>query len=125
MASSSNLHLQALAVGVASQPHDPLASTTMQSQGPSVATAIHDGTAVHGYLNTFSGNSPVLEQIHSLPPLQLHLTYAPMYASNEALAHMPLGSIHTSLPNLRNQVGFNSRVDQLTERVDGQLESRP
>ncbi|CAL9011384.1 unnamed protein product [Prunus brigantina] len=64
----------------------------------------------YGYFDTV----PVLEQIHSLPPLQPHLTYAPVYASNEALAHMPLGPMHTTLLDQRSQVDLNSWVDQLT-----------
>ncbi|CAL9024414.1 unnamed protein product [Prunus brigantina] len=43
-----------------------------------------------------------------------------MTVLNGALAHMPLALIHTSLPDLRSQVGLNSRVDKLTWRVDNQ-----
>ncbi|CAL2246256.1 unnamed protein product [Prunus armeniaca] len=59
----------------------------------------------------YSDVVPVLEQIHSLPPLLSHLTYAPVYASNGALAHMSLGSMHNTLLDLRSQVDLNSRVD--------------
>nr|ABJ96381.1 hypothetical protein [Prunus persica] len=70
----------------------------------------------HGYSNVI----PVLEQIHSLPPLRSHSTYAPVYASNGALAHMPLGPMHNALLDPRSQVDLNSRVDQLTQKVDDQ-----
>ncbi|XP_020412762.1 uncharacterized protein K02A2.6-like [Prunus persica] len=33
---------------------------------------------------------------------------------------MPLGSLHTTLPDSRSQVDLNSHVDQLTQRVDDQ-----
>ncbi|KAI5323421.1 hypothetical protein L3X38_032493 [Prunus dulcis] len=77
-------------------------------------SATHDSATIRGHLNAISGHSLVLEQIYLLPPFQPNLTYAPMYASNRALAHMLLDSAHTSLPDLCNQVGLNSRVDQLT-----------
>ncbi|CAL9027378.1 unnamed protein product [Prunus brigantina] len=68
----------------------------------------------------YSDVVPVLEQIHSLPPLRSHLTYAPVYTSNGALAHMPLGPMHNTLLDPRSQVDLNSRVDQLTQKVDDQ-----
>ncbi|CAL8131639.1 unnamed protein product [Prunus armeniaca] len=73
-------------------------------------------TSQHDYLNVV----PILEQVHSFPLLQSHLTYAPVYASNGALARMPFGPIHTTLPDLRSQVDLYSWVDQLTQRVNDQ-----
>ncbi|CAL2247767.1 unnamed protein product [Prunus armeniaca] len=70
--------------------------------------------------HSYSDVVPVLEQIHSLPLLRSHLTYAPAYASSGALAHMSLGSMHTTLLDPRSQVDLNSRVDQLTQKVDDQ-----
>ncbi|BFG41484.1 hypothetical protein CerSpe_277580 [Prunus speciosa] len=117
------------AAGVAEQPpRGPVTCTALQLQAPAAGAALprppavgtqqqpHRSTAglaaqPYGYFDT----SPVLEQIHPLPHLPPHLTYAPVYASNGALAHMPLGSLHTS-----GQVDLNSRVDQLTQRVDDQ-----
>ncbi|CAL9018078.1 unnamed protein product [Prunus brigantina] len=58
--------------------------------------------------------------IHSLPPLRSHLTYAPVYASNRALAHMSLGPMHNTLLDPRSQGDLNSWVDQLTQKVDDQ-----
>ncbi|CAL8120471.1 unnamed protein product [Prunus armeniaca] len=100
--------------------HCSVASSVLQQQGLGANTATYDGATILGYLNAFSGHSPILEKIHSLPPLQAHLTYAPMYTSNGALTHMPLGPIHTSLPDPLSQVGLNSRFDQLTWRADDQ-----
>ncbi|CAL8176009.1 unnamed protein product [Prunus armeniaca] len=56
-----------------------------------------------------------MEQIHSLTPLQPHLMYAPVCASNGALAHMPLGPMHTALLDPRSQ-----RVDDQNNLI-GQL----
>ncbi|KAI5348256.1 hypothetical protein L3X38_001143 [Prunus dulcis] len=88
----------------------------------STAPFCRQNTSAAGFAAQPQGYSdviPVLEQIHSLPPLQPHLTYAPLCASNRALAHI-LSPIHTFLPDLRSQVGLNSRVDQLAQRVDNQ-----
>ncbi|CAL2238447.1 unnamed protein product [Prunus armeniaca] len=120
--------------GIAEQPpHDPGTSTALQSPAPITGATLPRCPAVgaqqqphhlttglatqpHGY----SDIVPVLEQIHSLPPLRSHLTYAPVYASNGALAHMPLGPMHTTLLDPGSQVDLNSRVDQLTQKVDDQ-----
>ncbi|KAI5353292.1 hypothetical protein L3X38_006185 [Prunus dulcis] len=67
-------------------------------QGPGTDVTAHDGAAIHGYLNTV----PVLEQIYPLPHFPSHLAYAPVYASNGALAHMHLGPMHATLPRLRS-----------------------
>ncbi|CAL2270982.1 unnamed protein product [Prunus armeniaca] len=76
----------------------------MQPQGLGAGAATHDSAAIHDHLNAISGYSLVLEEIHSLPPLQPHLTYAPMYTSNGTLVHLPLGPIHTSIPDPRSQL---------------------
>ncbi|KAL6277143.1 hypothetical protein ACE6H2_020744 [Prunus campanulata] len=117
------------AAGIAEQPlHGSVTSTALQPQAQAAGAAMprhpafgtqqqpHHSAAgfaaqLHGYFDVV----PVLEQIHYLPPLPLHLTYAPVYASSGALAHMPLGPMHTS-----GQVDLNSRVDQLTQRIDDQ-----
>ncbi|CAL8162082.1 unnamed protein product [Prunus armeniaca] len=122
------------AAGIAEQPpYDPGTSTALQSLAPITEAALPRCPAVgtqqqphhsaarfatqpHGY----SDIVPVLEQIHSLPPLRSHLTYAPVYASNGVLVHMLLGSMHTTLLDPRSQVDLNSRVDQLTQKVDDQ-----
>ncbi|CAL2258502.1 unnamed protein product [Prunus armeniaca] len=122
------------AAGIVEQPlHDPETSTALQPQASISGAALTHYPAVrahqqpphsvakiaaqpHGYFDTI----PVLEQIHSLPPLQPHLMYAPVYESNEALSHMWLGPMHTTLLNPHSQVHFNSQVDQLTQRVDDQ-----
>ncbi|CAL2259765.1 unnamed protein product [Prunus armeniaca] len=126
--SSSSVFQPPSATGIAEQqPHDPGTSTALQSPAPITGAALPRCPAVgaqqqphhlttelvaqpHGY----SDIVPILEQIHSLPPLRSRLTYAPVYASNGALAHMPLGPIHTTLLDPGSQVDLNSQVDQLT-----------
>ncbi|CAL8162503.1 unnamed protein product [Prunus armeniaca] len=83
---------------VAALAHGLMASFTLPLQVPSTAVAIHEGTTIHGYLNAVPGHASILGQIYSLPPLLSHLTYAPVYTSNGALAHMPLGPMHATLP---------------------------
>ncbi|CAL9017364.1 unnamed protein product [Prunus brigantina] len=109
-----------VAAEIATQPRSPVASSVMQPQSLGAGAATHDSASIHDHLNAISGHSLVLEQIHSLPPLQPHLTYAPMYTSNGTLVHLPLGPIHTSIPDPCSQVSLNSRVDQLRQRVDDQ-----
>ncbi|CAL8168141.1 unnamed protein product [Prunus armeniaca] len=122
------------AAGIAEQPpHDPGTSIALQSLAPITGAALprcpvfgaqqqphHLTTGLaaqpHGYFDVV----PVLEQIHYVPPLRSHLTYAPVCASNGALPHMPLGPMHTTLLDPRSQVDLNSRVDQLTQKVDDQ-----
>ncbi|CAL2272006.1 unnamed protein product [Prunus armeniaca] len=93
-----------VAAEIAAQPHSPVASSVMQPQGLGAGAATHDSAAIRDHLNAISGHSLVLEQIHSLPPLQPHLTYAPVYTSNGTLAHLPLGPIHTFVPDPRSQL---------------------
>ncbi|CAL8994010.1 unnamed protein product, partial [Prunus brigantina] len=122
------------AAGIAEQPpHDPGTSTALQSPAPIIGAALprcpavgaqqqphHSTTKLAAQPYGYSDVVPVLDQIHSLPPLRSHLTYAPVYASNGALAHMPLGPMHNTLLDPRSQVDLNSRVDQLTQKVDDQ-----
>ena len=113
------------AAGIAEQPpHDPGTSTALQSPAPITGAALprcpavgaqqqphHLTTGLAAQPHGYSDIVPVLEQIHSLPPLRSHLTYAPVYTYNGALAHMPLGPMHTTLLDPRSQVDLNSRVD--------------
>ncbi|CAL2255708.1 unnamed protein product [Prunus armeniaca] len=114
-------------------PHDPGAFIALQSPAPITGAALprchavgaqqqphHLTTGLAAQPYGYSDIVPVLEQIHSLPPLRSHLTYAPVYTYNGALAHMPLGPMHTTLLDPRSQVDLNSRVDQLTQKVDDQ-----
>ncbi|CAL9026827.1 unnamed protein product [Prunus brigantina] len=131
--SSSALQLPSTA-GIAEQPpHDPGTSIALQSPAPITGAALpscpavraqqqphHSTTGLVAQPYGYSDVVPVLEQIHSLPSLRSHLTYAPVYASNGALAHMPLGPMHNTLLDPRSQVDLNSRVDQLTQKVDDQ-----
>ncbi|CAL9019861.1 unnamed protein product [Prunus brigantina] len=131
--SSSALQLPS-AAGIAEQPpHDPGTSIALQSPAPITGAALphcpavgaqqqphHSTTGLAAQPYGYSDVVPVLEQIHSLPPLRSHLTYAPVYTSNGALAHMPLGPMHNTLLDPRSQVDLNSRVDQLTQKVDDQ-----
>ncbi|VVA19861.1 PREDICTED: vacuolar-processing enzyme [Prunus dulcis] len=81
--------------------HGPMASSfNLQAPGPPPMT--------------------VLKKIHSLPPFQSQLTYAPTYASNEALALMPLGPMHTTFPDPHSQVELSLQAYQLVQRVDNQ-----
>ncbi|CAL8996408.1 unnamed protein product, partial [Prunus brigantina] len=128
--SSSALQLPS-AAGIAEQPpHDPGTSITLQSPAPITGAALprcpavgaqqqphHSTTGLAAQPYGYSDVVPVLEQIHSLPPLRSHLTYAPVYTSNGALA---LGPMHNTLPDPRSQEDLNSRVDQLTQKVDDQ-----
>ncbi|KAI5322887.1 hypothetical protein L3X38_031959 [Prunus dulcis] len=77
-----------LAFGTQQQPHHLAAGLAAQP---------------HSYFDAI----PVFEQIHSLPPPQPHLTYALVYASNRALAHAPLGPMHTPLPDSHSQINLN------------------
>ncbi|CAL8157566.1 unnamed protein product [Prunus armeniaca] len=120
--------------GIAEQPpHDPGTSTALQSPAPITGAALlrchafgaqqqphHLTTGLVAQPHGYSDVVPVLEQIHSLPPLRSHLTYAPVYASNGALAHMLLGPMLTTLLDPHSQVDLNSWVDQLTQKVDDQ-----
>ncbi|KAI5356461.1 hypothetical protein L3X38_009357 [Prunus dulcis] len=109
-----------VAAEIAAQPRSLVASSVVQLQGLGAGAATHDSAAIRDHLNAISDHSLVLEQIHSLAPLQPHLTYALVYTSNGTLAHLSLGPIHTSIPDTRSQVSLNARVDQLTQRVDDQ-----
>ncbi|CAL2227398.1 unnamed protein product [Prunus armeniaca] len=125
--SSSALQPPSIA-GIAEQPpHDPGTSIALQSPVPITGVALprchavgsqqqphHLTTGLAAQPHGYSDVVPILEQIHSLPPLRSHLTYAPVYTSNGALAHMLLGPMHTTLLDPRSQVDLNSRVDQLT-----------
>ncbi|CAL8115415.1 unnamed protein product [Prunus armeniaca] len=84
----------------------PRCPTVGAQQQPHYSTT---GLATQPY--SYSDVVPVLEQIYSLPPLRSHLTYAPVYTFNGALAHMPLGPMHNTLLDPCNQVDLNSRVD--------------
>ncbi|CAL8076655.1 unnamed protein product [Prunus armeniaca] len=111
--------------GIAEQPpHDPVTSTALQLEAQIAEVALPRHSAIgaqqqlyhsvaeiaaqpHGYFDAF----PALEHIYSLHPLQPYLTYALVYASNGALAHMPLGLMNTTLLDPRSEVDLNSRVD--------------
>ncbi|CAL2237864.1 unnamed protein product [Prunus armeniaca] len=114
-----------LAAGIADQPpHDLGTPTALQLPAPIIGAALprcpavgaqqqphHSTTGLAAQPYSYSDVVPVLEQIHSLPPLRSHLTYAPVYMFNGALAHMPLGPMHNTLLDSCNQVDLNSRVD--------------
>ncbi|CAL8119193.1 unnamed protein product [Prunus armeniaca] len=114
------------AAGIAEQPpHDLGISTALQSPAPITGAALprchavgaqqqphHLTTGLAAQPHGYSDVVPVLEQIHSLPPLRSHLTYAPVYESNGALAHMPLGPMHTTLLDPGSQVDLNSQGNQ-------------
>ncbi|CAL9022628.1 unnamed protein product, partial [Prunus brigantina] len=120
--SSSALQLPSTA-GIAEQPpHDPGTSIALQSPAPITGATLprcpavgaqqqphHSTTGLAAQPYGYSDVVPVVEQIHSLPPLRSHLTYAPVYASNRALAHMPLGPMHNTLLAPCSQVDLNSR----------------
>ncbi|CAL9007763.1 unnamed protein product [Prunus brigantina] len=122
--SSSALQPPSVA-GIAEQPpHDPGTSTALQSPAPITGAALprcpavgaqqqphHSTTRLAAQPYGYSDVVPVLEQIHSLPPLRSHLTYAPVYASNGALVHMPLGPMHNTLLDPRSQGDLNSRIN--------------
>ncbi|CAL8989024.1 unnamed protein product [Prunus brigantina] len=88
--SSSALQLPS-AAGIAEQPpHDPGTSIALQSPAPITGAALphcpavgaqqqphHSTTGLAAQPYGYSDVVPVLEQIHSLPPLRSHLTYAP------------------------------------------------
>ncbi|KAI5332695.1 hypothetical protein L3X38_022824 [Prunus dulcis] len=132
--SSSSALQPPSAAGIAEQPpHDPGTSTSLQLPAPITGAALprclaigapqqphHSTTGFAAQPHGYSDVVPVLEQIHSLPHLRSHLAYAPVYASNGALAHMPLSPMHNTLLDPRSQVDLNSRVDQLTQKVDDQ-----
>ncbi|XP_020421262.1 uncharacterized protein LOC109949601 [Prunus persica] len=127
--SSSSALQPPSAAGIAEQPpHDPGTSTALQLPAPITGATLprcpavgsqqqphHSTTGFAAQPHGYSDVIPVLEQIHSLPPLRSHSTYAPVYASNGALAHVPLGPMHNALLDPRSQVDLNSRVDQLTQ----------
>ncbi|CAL9024416.1 unnamed protein product [Prunus brigantina] len=111
MAAESTIHAAGIAAPLVAVPnHGPMACFTLPPQGPS------DGA--------------ILEQIRTFPPLQPHLTYAPVCASNGALSHMSLGPIHTSLPDLCSQINLNQVPDlgardearRIREHTDEHLE---
>ena len=78
--------------------------------------ATHDGTSIHGYLNA----SWAIPRSCSKSIRSLLYNHTPVHSSNGALAHMPLGPMHTFPLDPRSQVDLNSQVDQLTQRVDNQ-----
>ncbi|CAL2278646.1 unnamed protein product [Prunus armeniaca] len=107
--SSSALQPPSAAAIAEQLPHDLGTSTALQSPAMIIGAALprcptvgpqqqphHSITRLAAQPYGYSDVVPVLEQIHSLPPLRSHLTYAPMYVSNGALAHIPLGPMHNT-----------------------------
>ncbi|KAI5324335.1 hypothetical protein L3X38_033408 [Prunus dulcis] len=119
--SSSSALQPPSAAGIAEQlPHDPRTSTALQLPELITGAALprcptveaqqqphHSTTRFAAQPHGYSDVVPVLEKMHSLPPLRSHLTYAPVDASNGALAHMPLGPMHNTLLDLRSQINLN------------------
>ncbi|CAL8175125.1 unnamed protein product [Prunus armeniaca] len=63
-----------------------------------------------------------LEITSPIPSFASHWMYAPVYTSNETLTRVHLGSTQVSPPDPRSQVDLNLRVDQLTQRMDDQID---
>ncbi|CAL2245936.1 unnamed protein product [Prunus armeniaca] len=114
-------HISSRTIRLLEFQHGPIASSfTLQHQEPGTDTATYDGTAIQDYLNAISGHISVLEKIHSLPLLPSQLTYALEYASNGALAHVPLGPMYTTFPDPHSKMELSLGVDQPVQKVDNQ-----
>ncbi|KAI5344441.1 hypothetical protein L3X38_012318 [Prunus dulcis] len=98
---------------IATRPDGLLCRATARAR---CGAATHDGTSIHGYLNA----SWAIPRSCSKSIRSLLYNHTPVHSSNGALAHMPLGPMHTFPLDPRSQVDLNSQVDQLTQRVDNQ-----
>ncbi|CAL2246390.1 unnamed protein product [Prunus armeniaca] len=108
-----------MVAGIAAQLHYPTTFTTLQPQALVARATLHNNATVIGANIHNDITTPVSEKVHSLPYFLSHLTYAPVYTSNETLAHVYLGFTSFSPPDPRSQVDLNLLVDQLKRKVRG------
>ncbi|CAL8133968.1 unnamed protein product [Prunus armeniaca] len=113
-----------MVAGIAAQLHYPTTFTTLQPQALVARATLHNNATVIGADIHNDIATPVLEKVHSLPYFLSHLTYAPVYTSNETLAHVYLGFTSFSPPDPRSQVDLNLLVDQLKQKLDRDKRAR-